>query len=291
MSTLTMPDGRTVGYEDLGAAGDHPIIWCHGGPGSRLEPTAASAGVAGMGIRIIGIDRPGYGLSDPLPGRSIGDWVDDGIAVADALDLDRFTVLGVSTGGAYALALAATHPHRVDGVIACCALTDMRWTEGRASMSGDMTVGIWDLEGDREAAIAIARANLGDDGSGLLSQAASGGPTDGTPGLAPSDLAVLADPAFLSGLVEGMAESMRQGVYGYVDDRIADGVGWGSFDVGAVEARTIVLHGGSDTIVPVVQARHTASIVDGAELRIHDDLGHFSIMGELAGAFAAILGS
>ncbi len=80
---------------------------------------------------MIGIDRPGYGLSTPLPGRSIADWVPDGIAVADHLGIDRFVAVGVSTGGAYALALAALHPDRVLGVLACCALTDMQWEEGR----------------------------------------------------------------------------------------------------------------------------------------------------------------
>ena len=55
----------------------------------------------------------------------------DGLAVLDAFGVERCIAVGVSTGGAYALALAAIAPARVSAVVACCALTDMRWPEGR----------------------------------------------------------------------------------------------------------------------------------------------------------------
>ena len=69
-------------------------------------------------------------------GRSIADWVPHGLAVADALGIDRFVTVGISTGGAYTLALAALAPDRVIATVACCALTDMRWAEGKAMMPG-----------------------------------------------------------------------------------------------------------------------------------------------------------
>ena len=36
-------------------------------------------------VRLIGVDRPGIGLSDFKPGRKILDWVDDVIELADAI--------------------------------------------------------------------------------------------------------------------------------------------------------------------------------------------------------------
>ena len=105
-----MPDGRTVGYADFGPADGTPVIWCHGGPGSRLEPTQVATEAAAAGFRLIGVDRPGYGLSTPWPERSIAGWVPDGLAVLDALGVERCIAVGVSTGGAYALALAAAAP-------------------------------------------------------------------------------------------------------------------------------------------------------------------------------------
>ena len=93
--TLTTPDGRTVGYADFGPADGTPVIWCHGGPGSRLEPTQVAAEAAAAGFRMIGVDRPGYRLSTPRPGRSIADWVPDGLAVLDALDVEKSATIGV----------------------------------------------------------------------------------------------------------------------------------------------------------------------------------------------------
>src|SRR5215831_2820481 len=119
--TLTVADGRTVGFVDYGPSNGAAVLWCHGGPGSRIEPAALAPVAASAGFRVIGIDRPGYGKSTPKPGRSIADWVPDGLAVADVLGIDAFIAVGCSTGGAYALALAARAPQRVRAVVACCA--------------------------------------------------------------------------------------------------------------------------------------------------------------------------
>ena len=267
-----MPDGRTVGYADHGPADGTPVIWCHGGPGSRLEPMQVAAEAGPAGFRLIGVDRPGYGLSTPWPGRSIADWVPDGLAVLDALAVERCIAVGVSTGGAYALALAAAAPERVTGVIACCALTDMRWPEGRRLQQGPMTTGLWDAL-DRDAAIAIAIDVAGEDGSKMFDPSQADGPE-----LPPADMALFTDPAWLAGFGDAMSQMFAHGVVGYVDDRLADGVGWGSFDVAAVRAPTIVLHGREDSIVDVAQAAHTAFLVPGARLDVVDGLAHLSIV-------------
>src|SRR5262245_66019522 len=99
-------DGRLVGFADYGPADQVPVVWCHGGPGSRLEPLLLSEAASRAGMRIIGIDRPGYGRSTPQPGRTIGGWVPDALAVVDHLGVDGFMVVGGSTGGAYVLARA-----------------------------------------------------------------------------------------------------------------------------------------------------------------------------------------
>ncbi len=126
-----MNDGRTVSFADYGTPDQTAVVWCHGGPGSRFEPEFCARSAVRAGLRLIAIDRPGYGRSTPKPGRTIGAWIPDALAVVDHLGIDRFVSVGVSTGGAYALALASRSP-RVTSAVACCALTDMRWAEGRA---------------------------------------------------------------------------------------------------------------------------------------------------------------
>ena len=69
------------------------------------------------GVRLIAPDRPGFGLSTPLPRRRILDWPHDVVAAAAALELPRFSVLGISAGLPYAAACAVVFPHQVEQVV------------------------------------------------------------------------------------------------------------------------------------------------------------------------------
>jgi pimeloyl-ACP methyl ester carboxylesterase len=280
--TLTRPDGRTVGYADLGPATGLAVLDCHGGPGSRLSPAGVAAAAAPAGIRLVGIDRPGYGLSTPWPGRTIAGWIPDAQAVVDALGIDRFAVIGSSTGGSYAVALAALVPERVTGVLLCCAMTDMRWPEGRRLVGGSGRArDIWDAP-DRDAALAIAREFWGDDG---LRPATSGSST-----LAPADVSLFLDPEFVRGVLLGLQQSFAWGVEGYTDDRIADGAGWGDLDLAAVTCPVTILHGADDRLVDVRVAHHNKELFPHADLRVVEGLGHFSIGRELLPALLDLLG-
>ena len=269
---ITRPDGRTVSFADYGSSGQTAVVWCHGGPGSRYEPEIVGAEAQLASLRLIGIDRPGYGRSTPLPGRTIGGWVDDAIAVVDYLGIDRFLAVGLSTGGAYALALAAGSA-RVDGVVAVAALSDMRRTEVRALTP--RLHAVWDAP-DRETALVNLTEEMGSDGGKIPVH-------KGALPLAASDREFFEDPRRLAWWLRCLPEMYAQGVVGYADDRLADGKGWWSFDVSAVHCPVAVLHGGSDTLANVAHAHHTASIVPNASLRIVPDAGHFSICQAVVG--------
>jgi pimeloyl-ACP methyl ester carboxylesterase len=280
--TLVRPDGRTVGFADYGPPSGLAVIDCHGGPGSRLSARAAVAEAAPAGIRMVGIDRPGYGLSTPWPGRTIAGWVPDALAVADALGIDRFGVVGSSTGGSYAVALAALVPERVTAVLLCCAVSDMRWPEGRRLVGGSGRAGdIWSAP-DRDAALAVARDFWGDDGLKLATQS--------PPELAPADAALFTDPEFVRGVLLGLQQSFAFGVQGYTDDRIADGAGWGELDLAAVTCPITIVHGSDDRLVDVRVARHNHELLPHSHLRIVEGLGHFSIGREVVPALLNLLG-
>ena len=265
---------RTISFADYGPALGLAVLCCHGGPGSRLEPRRISEQAAAAGFRLIGIDRPGYGKSTPLPGRSICDWTQDAIAVADHLTLDQFLMVGVSTGGSYALATAAVAPSRVLGVLVCCGMTDIAWANDvdDAKMVGAQP--IWNAP-DRDAAIAVAIEQFGERGDKVMVPDA-----DAPPVLSPADMAVVMDPAYAEG--DPTNERFAQGVLGYADDRIADGPrhGWSSFEIDKVVCPVIVIHGEQDWIVPVAQAHHTAAILRDAELRTFAEHGHLSVGAE-----------
>ncbi len=221
---------------------------------------------ARAGLRLIGIDRPGYGRSTPQPGRTIGGWVPDALAVLDRLGIDQCYTVGVSTGGAYALALAASSP-RVMGVVACCAVSDMRWAEGKA-----MNVcrhAFWNAR-DRDEARALGIEAYGEHGEKLV-------PPRGPLTADASDAALITTPHFLAGWLPCVEEMFTSGVMGCVDDFFADANGWDTFDVKRITCPVTVLHGADDGLIPVANAHHTAAIVPGATLRIFEGLGHMSI--------------
>jgi pimeloyl-ACP methyl ester carboxylesterase len=85
----------------------------HGLPGGRLECWGGQAAYAAAGVRLLTVDRPGIGHSDPKPERCLLDWPHDVAELADALEIPRFAVMGHSAGGAYALACASRLSSRV----------------------------------------------------------------------------------------------------------------------------------------------------------------------------------
>jgi pimeloyl-ACP methyl ester carboxylesterase len=105
-----------MGYAQYGTVDGFPIVNAHGGLACRLDVAAADAVAAETGVRLISPDRPGVGLSAPLPDRTVLDWANDVAELVDQIDVDRFAVMGWSMGGQYAAALGHALPHRVTRV-------------------------------------------------------------------------------------------------------------------------------------------------------------------------------
>lgn len=112
--TIQLHDGRTLGFAEYGSSTGKPLFYFHGHPGSRLEAKFLADEALKAGIHLIGVDRPGMGLSTYKAGRSLLDWVDDVVGLADSLQIDRFSVVGFSGGGPYALACAYKVPDRLN---------------------------------------------------------------------------------------------------------------------------------------------------------------------------------
>ncbi len=68
-------------------------------------------------FRIIGIDRPGYGLSSFTPRRSLSDFAQDVNFLVNYFGFNKFGVLGWSGGGVFALTYAALFPDRINHIV------------------------------------------------------------------------------------------------------------------------------------------------------------------------------
>jgi pimeloyl-ACP methyl ester carboxylesterase/DNA-binding CsgD family transcriptional regulator len=113
---FTLQDGRRLAYSDQGDPEGHPIIFMHGMAGSRHLRHPDDSLLLARRVRLIIPERPGSGDSDPLAGRSIGDWPRDVAELASHLGLSRFAVIGYSAGTPYALATALALPDQVSAL-------------------------------------------------------------------------------------------------------------------------------------------------------------------------------
>jgi pimeloyl-ACP methyl ester carboxylesterase len=102
---------RVLRVRALGAG--TPVVYAHGAAGSILEQPVPDEVVSRLGVRLVLIERPGFGASTRHEGRSLATWVDDMRAVLDELGLRRVRLLGWAAGVPYALAAAALASDRV----------------------------------------------------------------------------------------------------------------------------------------------------------------------------------
>ncbi|MAU08840.1 MAG: hypothetical protein CL607_03390 [Anaerolineaceae bacterium] len=98
---MMLKDGRTLGFAEYGAQDGTPVLYFHGGNGSRLEAGLFAQAAMAQNVRLIAPDRPGFGLSDFQPRRQLKDWIADIVELADHMGIDRFAIFGLSGGGPY----------------------------------------------------------------------------------------------------------------------------------------------------------------------------------------------
>lgn len=253
------PHGGIVRAFDTGAprVGAPVVFWHAGSPhtGEPLEPLAAAA--RSRGIRLVTLARAGYGGSTPRPGRDVASVAVDVAAVADALGVDRFAVLGYSGGGPHALACAALLPDRVTavGVLA-----------SPAPFGGDdWYLGMHDPRALRAAAVSREeRLRFAETDEFDPAQ------------FIDSDLAALGGEWGAVGRDAGRAESAGPG--GLVDDDVAFTRAWG-FDLADVRAPVLLVQGELDRVIPRGHAVRLVAGMPDARLWMRLDDGHVAVLG------------
>ncbi len=259
--------GRTVAYAEIGAPDGAPVFYFHGLPGSRLdfhEPFHKAA-VTGSGLRVIGIDRPGFGDSDFQPGRRYDDWPADVAAVADALAIDRFGIAAYSAGGPYAVACALAYPERVSTVGIVSGVGPAETPDYHRGMGATM------LRLSRRAPVvarlALARAR----------RQAIGAPEKFSSRLdkelSPADAQMHRDPEMRQAARNMLVESTNRGVRGVVEDYRVLATPSG-LDYPSVAVPVRIWHGDADTVVPIHHAAHVAELIPTAELKLLSGVGH-----------------
>jgi pimeloyl-ACP methyl ester carboxylesterase len=268
---LTIGDGRTLGYAEYGDPQGRPLVYLHGFPGSRLAGRLLDESARTGGLRVLAPERPGLGLSSPQPGRTLLDHAQDIRSLAEALGLGRFTVLGESGGGPYALACAHELPDRVDGVAVVCGLGPVGCPGATTGIAIKERVGY---------AIAARAPRLAGHALVPVATWARRRPRQFLHvtrwQLGEADRQVLCGP--LGDLVAAdFAEAFRQGGRGVAEELALLFRTW-PFEPEAIRVPLVFFHGAQDRTVTVAVARQLAESVPGARLRISGREGHFSLL-------------
>ncbi|MRH99814.1 alpha/beta fold hydrolase [Kriegella sp. EG-1] len=111
--SITLKDGRRLAFAIYGNVDGYPIIYCHGSQSSRIEMHYNMSFANENGLKIITVDRPGHGNSDFNPKGSILSFADDVYELTNHLEIDNFSVAGMSAGSPFALGIAYQYPQQV----------------------------------------------------------------------------------------------------------------------------------------------------------------------------------
>ena len=277
-----LADGRRIGYAEYGDPDGLPAIALHGTPGSRFMFALTDEAARARGLRIIAPERPGYGLSEAHHFDTLAETAYDVKALADALGLDRFALIGVSGGGPHAVAAAALLKDRVlrlaligpVGPIGDCDHIRMSHLHGLIfthmapshHAAGAFFLGLKTL-------IQLAPGAAYQ----LLMQRVTA-----------TDREVLHRPEVRANLQTALREGLRTGVEGPLQDLRLYCRPW-NLPLAEIAVPAIMWQGSADSIVPPDAAYRLAGTLPNCTLEVIEGAGHYWVFGEFDRVLDAVL--
>ncbi|GAM85463.1 hypothetical protein ANO11243_034700 [Dothideomycetidae sp. 11243] len=285
--TLTLTDGRVLSYAEYGASprSNHgfndqaTLLYLHGMPSSAAEAGLWHSTACSLQIRLVATDRPGLGGSTGRPSRTVLDYPSDIVELACHLELGSFSILGVSGGGAYALACAFRKKDlpgllRVVVVVGLpprdlsfsgmslsqrFAFLAMAWVPG--SLVGwlwDAMIGKTARDPDAEKLKVAVRKSFEK--------------------TAKTSKVALPSEEFVSTMTDALRGAFAQNSQGYVHDATLATTPWqfNLADINDVDVR--LWYGGKDTIAPSSSGRAIAARVPGASCVVFLEEDHTGVV-------------
>lgn len=266
--TIALPDGQRLGLIAAGPKDGWPIFFFHGFGSSRLSCHPDETVPVRLNVRLIAVDRPGIGLSDPGPPRSVLSWGGSVGRLADALGFEQFSVLGWSGGGPHALAVARALGDRVASIGLIASTVSLDDPGARAALPFQLR-----LTGRlARAAPWLIRFSLRVAGRRIRRH-----PEDALKALwlqlSAADRRVLDTPQYRDAMLRATVEAWRRGSRGIAEDALAIGRPWG-FRLRDVSTPVQVWHGEADRVVPPRVGRYLATALPAALPHFVADAGH-----------------
>ncbi|MCA0989730.1 alpha/beta fold hydrolase [Pseudalkalibacillus hwajinpoensis] len=271
--SMVLRDGRRLGYWGYGDETGTPIMLFHGTPGSRIWFLEDDELAKAMGIYLISIDRPGYGLSTFQYNRTILDWAVDVEELASHLGLNRFSVLGVSGGGPFAAACAFALSDRIYHTALVSSATPFRKGKAPKEMAKENRIAFfltkyfpWVIRKANLAQKKMLEKNPAKYKSSML--------TATHRHLSKWDRELLKEEPLVETSYYHAKEAYRQGVEGVMYETQLLSKEWG-FEISEIRSPLRIWHGEKDTLSPVSEIRKLAAQSSSTEITVIDEGGHF----------------
>jgi pimeloyl-ACP methyl ester carboxylesterase len=274
---LLLDNGRKIGIAEYGDPNGTPLFFFHGCPSSRLQAQMTDDVGKQMNIRIISVDRPGYGLSDFQKDRTLLDWAKDINDIADRLRIKKFAVLGISGGGPYAAACAYAIPDRLTkiGIVVGIAPMNIPHIQKALPVAHRIALRYAKLHSLFIHILTSIQANefvLTHMSSFYLSQA---------------DRKILTK-AWKEDLIKNRAEAFRQGRHGVKKDLQLYIHDW-NFSLQDITKHVYLWYGDSDKSVPNVMADYYASEIKKNTFTVYPNAGHYLFRTHIKAILQALL--
>lgn len=264
--TIKLKDGRRLGFAEYGDPEGKPLFFFHGWPSSRLHGKNFDEAAEKLKIRIISTDRPGYGLSDFKPNRTLLDWPDDVIELAEKLKINKFVIVGISGGGPYAAACAYKIPKKITkaGIVVGLAPLNIK-----GNLDGMFWINRMGWANFHKFPILTEISSF----LGLLE-------TKLLP-INVSSLFLVSKPdklmstkSFRKTMHQSRREAFRQGIKATAQDLKIYSNNWG-FNIKNIKIPVHLWYGGADKTVSLKMGNYYASQIPNSKLKVYPNEGHY----------------
>ncbi|MBD3669275.1 MAG: alpha/beta fold hydrolase [Gammaproteobacteria bacterium] len=269
--TILLSDGRTLGFAEYGDIKGEPVFVFHPSTGSRLQAHPNDEIARSLGARLIIPDRPGFGLSSPLPGRTLSDWPDDVEQLASQLGIERFSIVGFCGGAPYALSCGQKSHKRIKHVSIVSGVTpfdNINLLHGVNTTNRILLKAATLLPNSLFNLVSIIIRGMVNDPAQYLDQLHGH--------LCKTDSDALSEPDFLENFISALGEALRQGPRSFSEEQILFSREW-EFKPRDVKTPVTLWHGGQDQHVSVQLAERLGHELPNSHSFILPNYGHFLI--------------
>jgi pimeloyl-ACP methyl ester carboxylesterase len=263
---VILKDNRKLGYSEYGDQKGKLLFYFHGWPTSRLQAQINETVAKKLHIRIISIDRPGYGLSDFKKDRKLVDWPSDVVELADQLTINKFAVMGVSGGGPYAAVCASKIPNRLTkvGIVVGLAPTYIPGIlngMSRTAKLGWANYAKFPLLRTFSSLLHYLNAKYAPLGLHRFMYGAK------------ADKKIFSDKNIRESTRRNYKEAFREGYKGVELDLKLYTENWG-FDLGDIKAKVLLFYGEDDKNVSIAMGKYYAAQIPHSKLIVYPGEGH-----------------